>query len=185
MSKIWEPGIDVQEDAFQGDCGAVDLVAGTTITGLWFLEGETVGAYIDGKAHPDITISNGIATFGAIGTIKTLGYKYNSDGQTMPLEGGSQDGTAQGKIKIIKRIGFWLLDTLGLKYGPDVDNLTELLERDWGAEMGVATALATGVRRERFDGSHDRLGQVYWRCDGMFPATVCALLPQFDVSDDS
>lgn len=185
MSKLWEADVDAQEDAFQVDCGITDLVSGTTITGLWFLEGATVGAYVDGKAHANITISNGIATFNETGTIKTLGYFYNSDGQTMPIEGGSQDGSAQGKIKIIKRLGFWLLDTLGLKYGPDADTLTELLEREWGNEYGVLTPLATGVRRERFEGNYDRLGQVYWRCAGPFPATICALMPQFDVSDDS
>lgn len=185
MSKLWETSVDAQEDAFQVDCGTANLTSGTTITGLWYLEGQTVGAYIDGKSHPNITIANGIATFNITGVVKTIGYFYESDGQSMPIEGGSQDGTAQGKMKIIKRIGFWLIDTLGLKYGPDADHLTELLERDWGAEMGVATALSTGVRRERFEGSYDRLGQVYWRCDGPFPATVCSLLPQFDVSDDT
>lgn len=184
MSKIWEAEDD-QEDAFQGDCGWTATGSGTTITGLWHLEGQTVAAYIDGMAHPDITIANGIATFNKTGTIKTLGYSFNSDGQTLPIEGGSQDGSAQSKVKRIHRVGFWLVDTLGLKYGPDADSLTEIIVRQWGDNMGEMTPLFTGVVRERFEGDYDKLGQVYWRSDGMFPATVLAVMPQFQVSDDS
>jgi hypothetical protein len=185
MSKTWETG-DAQENAFYVDCGWTDLTPGTdTITGLWHLEGETLGVYIDGAHLPDVTVSNGTAVLATTGTVKTIGYFYPSDGQTMPLEGGSQDGSSQGKIKRIAKLGFWLLDTLGLKYGPDADNLTELIVRQWGDEFGVATSLFTGVLRERFEGDYDKLGQVYFRSDGPFPANVLALMPQFDTADDS
>ena len=186
MSKIWEVE-DEQEDAFHVDCGwtTVDSPATSTITGLWHLEGETVGAYVDGTRHSDITIANGTATFTRTGTIKTIGYLYNSDGQSMPVDGGAQDGSGQGKLKRINRIGFWLVDTLGLKYGMTATDLTEILQRQWGDNYGEATPLFTGVVRERFEGDYDRLGQVYWRADGPFPATVLSVMPQFQVSDDS
>lgn len=184
MSKTWEAG-DAQEDAFFVDCGWTDLTPGTTITGLWHLEGQTVGTYMDGARLPNVTISNGTATFTESGTIKTIGYFYESDGQTMPLEGGSQDGSSQGKTKKISRIGFWLLDTLGLKFGPDADTLTELIERNWGDAYGSATPLFTGIHRERFEGEYDKLGQVYFRADGPFPCNVLAVMPQFEVADDS
>mgnify|MGYP003331445713 FL=1 len=184
LTKIWETE-DAQEDAFYVDCGWTTVGAGTTITGLWHLEGETVGAYIDGTRHVDITITNGTATFDRSGTVKTIGYFYNSDGQTMPLDGGAQDGSAQGKAKRISRVGFWLVDTLGLTFGPDEDNLSEILVRQWGADYGTATSLFTGVVRERFEGDYDKLGQIYWRASGPFPANVLAVMPQFQVSDDS
>ena len=186
MSKLWDSDDD-QEDAFHVDCGwtVTNSPAASTVTGLWYLEGQTVGVYVDGTKHVNVTITNGTATLDRTGTVVTLGYLYNSDGQTLPLEGGSQDGSAQGKVKRIHRLGLWLLDTLGLKYGKDADNLTEIIVRKWGADYGVATALFTGVVRLRFEGNYDKLGQVYWRADGPFPATVLALMPQFQVSDDS
>jgi hypothetical protein len=186
MSKIWEVE-DEQEDAFHVDCGwtTVNSPAADTVTGLWHIEGETVGVYVDGTRHPDVTITNGTATLTRDGSIITLGYFFNSDGQTMPLEGGSQDGSSQGKIKRIHKIGFWLVDTLGLKYGPDADSLTEILVRSWGDDYGVMVPLFTGVTRERFEGDYDRLGHVYWRADGPFPATVLALMPQFETADGS
>ena len=186
MSKIWEME-DEQEDAFHVDCGwtQVDSPAAATIDSLWHLEGETLTPYVDGMQHTAVTVTNGKVTLNGNYSIKTLGYTYNSDGQTMPLEGGAQDGSAQTKIKRIHRIGLWLVDTLGLKVGPDADNLTEIIVRAWGDTFGVATPLYTGAVRERFEGDYDKLGQVYWRSDGPFPATVAALAAQFDVSDDT
>ena len=89
------------------------------------------------------------------------------------------------KAKRISRVGFWLVDTLGLTFGPDEDNLSEILVRQWGADYGTATSLFTGVVRERFEGDYDKLGQIYWRASGPFPANVLAVMPQFQVSDDS
>jgi hypothetical protein len=186
MSKLWEVEDD-QEDAFHVDCGwtVVNSPASASVTGLFHLEGETVGIYVDGTKHPEAVVTNGKITLNSVGTIVTLGYYYNSDGQTLPIEGGSQDGSAQAKIKKINQIGFWLVDTLGFKYGPDADTLTELIVRQWGDAFGEATPLFTGVVRERFEGDFDKLGQVYWRADGPFPATVLAVMPQFDVADES
>jgi len=186
MSKFWEVE-DEQEDAFHVDCGwtQIDVTPSATVTGLWHLEGATLAAYVDGMRHADVTVANGTVTFSGSYSIKTLGYSYPSDGQTLPLEGGAQDGSAQTKIKRIHRVGLWLIDTLGLKIGPDADNLSEIITRAWGDEYGVATPLYTGVARERFEGDYDRLGQIYWRADGPFPATVAAVAAQFDVADDS
>jgi hypothetical protein len=186
MSKIWEVD-DSQEDAFHVDCGWTTVNSPTTdtVTGLWHLEGETVGVYVDGMKHVDLTVTNGKVTLNRAGTIITLGYYFNSDGQTLPLDGGTPDGSAQGKIRRISKIGFWLVDTLGLKFGRDADHLTEIIVRQWGANFGEATPLFTGVVRERFEGTYDKLGQVYWRSDGPFPANVLAAMPQFEVADDS
>lgn len=186
MTKFWESG-DAQEDAFYVDAGwtVTNGSPSASVTGLWHLEGETVGVYVDGAVQDNVTVTNGKVTLEATGTTVTLGYFYNSDGQTMPTEGGAQDGSAQGKTKRIARVGFWLLDTLGLKYGPDASNLTEILVRDWGTAYGDPTDLYTGVVRERFESNYDRKGQVYWRASGPFPATVVSVMPQFQVADDS
>jgi hypothetical protein len=117
--------------------------------------------------------------------VVTLGYCYNSDGQSMPFEGGSPDGSSQGKKKRVNRVGFWLLDTLGLKFGRDFDNLDEIIERTWGTDHGTATELFTGVKRLRHEGQNDRYGQVCWRADGPFPANVLSMMPQVDVADDT
>jgi len=184
LSKIWEYG-DLQVDAFQLDCGwtVTNGSPTATVTGLWHLEGQTVSAYVDGAAHPAVTVTNGLITLGYTGTEVVLGYAYNSDGQTMPFEGGAQTGTSQGKTKRIDTVAFWLMDTLGLKYGPDANNLTEVLNTQFGDNFGVMTPLYTGITRERFEGDYDLLGQVYWRAAGPFPATVLSIMPDMVVNE--
>lgn len=185
-TKIWETN-DFQEDAFFLDCGwtQIDVAATNEIHGLTHLEGETVSVYADGTKQPDAVVTNGKITLSNTFFIKTVGYSYTSDGQTMPVEGGAQDGSAQGKIKRIHQVGFWLLDTLGLKYGPDSTHLTEIIVHKWGDIYGAATPLFTGVFRDRLESDYDKLGQVFWRADGPFPATVLAIMPQFNVYDAS
>ena len=186
LSKAWESG-DEQIDAVYLDAAftQVETVPTTTMAGLWHLEGEEVAVYADGSVRPNETVTNGKITLDLAASIITIGYAYDSDGQTMPIEAGAQDGSAQGKTKRISRVGFWLLDSLGVKHGPDFDNLTEIIVRTWGAEHGEPAPLFTGVARERFEGKHDRLGQIAWRCSGPFPATVLAIMPQLETADDS
>lgn len=188
MTALWEAG-DAQEDACHLDCSwtTVNSPASDTVTGLWHLEGEEVAVYADGAVHPNLTVTNGKVTLGYTASVITLGYAFNSDAVTMPPEGGAQEGTSQGKIKKISRLGMWLLDTLGIKYGPsfDSDKLTEVIFRVWGDLFGQPPALFTGIKRVRFEGDYDRLAQVYVRCDGPFPATLLALMPQLETADGS
>lgn len=186
LTKVWETG-DAQEAAFHCDCGATftDSPAAAEIEGLWWLEGETLGVWADGAAQADVTVSNGKVTLDKAYSVKTLGYKFNSDGESLPYKDGARDGSAQGKVKRIERLGFWLMDTLGLKYGKDENSLTEILFRRWGDDWGVATPIFTGVVRERFEGDHDRLGQYFWRVDSLAPATVLATMPQGTTEDDT
>lgn len=186
MTPLWAFGDD-QEDANHLDCSwtTVNSPATSSVTGLWHLEGETVTVYADGAVHPAVTVTNGKVTLGYNASVITLGYAYNSDAVTMPPEGGAQEGTAQGKTKRIIRLGLWLLDTLGIKYGRDMDHLNEIVFRQWGDLFGQPPALFTGVLKRRFEGDYDRLAQTYVRCDGPFPANLLALMPQLETMDDS
>ena len=188
LTKVWEDGDD-QATALYGDCGTLVTAdpATTAVNGLNWLEGENVGVLVDGKAHPTCTVTGGAITLQIAGSLISIGETYTSIGETMPIEGGAQDGSAQGKLKRIRRLGLWLLDTLGLSYGPNdgVTPLTPILNRQWGDNFGEAVPLFTGIFRDRFEGDWDRLGQVYWQADGMFPATVVAAMTQFEVSDQT
>lgn len=186
LTPLWAFG-DAQEDAVHLDCSwtTVNSPATDTVTGLWHLEGETVTVYADGAVHPDVTVTNGKTTLGYNASVITLGYAFNSDAITMPPEAGAQEGTSQGKIKKVSRMGFYLLDTLGLKHGRDFDNLDEIIFRQWGDLFGQPPALFTGVKRIRFAGGYDRLAQTYLRCDGPFPCTILAMMPQIETADDS
>jgi hypothetical protein len=186
MTKFWET-TDDQDEAVHLDCAWTQLSdpASAVIDQLHHLEGESVQIYADGARYPDQTVSNGLLTVSMTNSILTVGYGYNSDGQNLPLEGGSHDGSSSSKIRRVHRIGFNLLDALGLTFGRDADSLQELLVAEWGFTYGVAVPLFTGIVRKRFESDYDLLGQVYWRCNGPFPATLLAIMPQANVSDDT
>ena len=186
MAKFHEKTDAQTDDVFlDSSWTQVTTVATNGVTNLIHLEGETVSILVDGASHPPAVVTNGMLTLSHTGYVITVGYNYNSDGRIMPVEGGSRDGPSMGKKARIFRVGMWLNDTLGLKIGPDVDNLTEVLVRQWGDEYGEPTPLYTGVVRETFEGDYTRTSQVYWRADGPFPATVMAIPYQAEVTDDT
>ena len=186
MTKIWESTDDILT-SFYADYGWTQISGSPTATvdGLFWLEGETVGVMADASAHPPRTVTNGKITLDYTASVVTLGYHYNSDGEDLPDESNSNDGSGQGKTKRIGRIGFWVMDMLGFTFGPALDRLTRQITSLWGQDFGVAKPLVTGVFREMMPGDFDKIGSVAWRCNGPFPGTVLSLMTQTTVSDES
>jgi hypothetical protein len=185
MGKLWDDD-DEQENAFFLDCGATyDGSATTTIRGLYHLRGETLQVLADGATQPDVTVSaTGVVTLSREASVVHLGYGYSSDGETMNIEAGAADGTAQGKTQRVHRVAFRVLDTLGLKFGRDFDNLNEVFSRNSSQNAGEAVPLYTGDLSELFDGGYVTEGaRVCWRVDTPFPATVLAVMPALHTQD--
>ena len=94
-------GSDVA-DAFYVDAGLTyDGVSANSISGLNHLEGEEVRILGDGAAHADKTVSSGSITLDRSVKKAHIGLGYNSTLRTKRDESGSQDGTAQAKLKRI------------------------------------------------------------------------------------
>ena len=98
-------------------------------------------------------------------------------------EAGSKDGVAQGKQKRITGIVVRLLNTLGLRYGPDASNVEE-----WDFEQGdaydTAETLYTGdTPYLRGPFGYDQEGFVYLTHDGVFPAAILAIMPTLTTQD--
>lgn len=186
MSKIWEIR-DTQAGAFYVDSGITRLSPGTDqIGGLWMHEGETLKVWAEGSSRPDVTVSDGYVTLDDDSySVVTLGLGYDSDAELMPVEAGSAEGSSQTKQKTIHKVGFWLMDTLELRFGPDSGNLHEVKFQFYGDDYGVAPDLFTGVVRETFEGDVDLLGQVYWRCETPAPCTVLSMTKQLTTQDDT
>jgi hypothetical protein len=183
MTKLFEEGDD-QEDAFFVDCGATyDGVAATTITGLDHLEGETVKVLADGATHPDRTVASGSITLQRSASKVHVGLGYQRRGQTLRVEAGAADGTAQGKTKRIHRVTFRLHNTLGLKYGPSFDKLSPLIDRSTADALGQAVPLFSGDRSATFEGGYDTDAYICWQQDDPLPSTILAVMPQLHTQD--
>lgn len=153
--------------------------ATATVSGLDHLEGETLRVMVDGNSHPDLTVSSGSVTLAnnLTGSTINLGLRNKWAFKSQRPEAGGTDGTSQGKTKRITGIVVRLLNSLGLKYGPDENNLDE-----WDFEQGQSydesTAFYTGdtpYLRGQF--SHEQAGHIYMESDSVFPVTILNIIP--------
>ena len=123
------------------------------MTGLYHLEGEIVTITANGAAHAVRTVSTGDVTLSFESTLAVMGLGYNSRMQTLRLEGGSQDGTSQGKPKRIHGITVRLLNTVGLDVGTNSSNIETIAFRDSSMAASVAVPLFTGDKEVEFTGT--------------------------------
>lgn len=155
----------------------------TEVGGLWHLEGETVDVFGDGATLPRRVVTNGSVALSYPASKVAVGLPYNSDGRTMRPEGGSADGTSQGKLRRIHKVTFRLHNTLGLKIGPTFDSLVQKTFRVSSDPMNLAPPLFSGDKTWEWEGDYDQDGYICWRQDQPEPATVLAIMPQLHVQD--
>lgn len=170
---------DDQEDAFYVDSGLTyDGAATTTITGLGHLEGETVQILADGARQTDKVVTGGEITLDDAASVVQAGLQYVSRLVPMRLEAGSQDGTAQGKMKRIHKVVIRFFETLGGKCGRYGETLDELSLRSPSTPMGSPEPIASGDSEVDFPGDYDLDAFIEIVQDAPLPMTVTAIMPQ-------
>lgn len=175
---------DDTTNAFFVDCGLTyDGSPVTTITGLDHLEGQVVSVLADGAVHPDRTVESGSIILVRAASVVHVGLGYVSDIQTLNIEAGAADGTAQGKTKRINRVVARLYKTLGLKYGPSEDKLDVFTFRTSADAMNSPPALFTGDIEINWNSGYDKEGSMYFRQDQPLPFTLLGLFPQVTTQD--
>jgi len=183
LTPLWEKGMSL-EDAFFVDGGLTyDGSPATIISGLDHMEGEVATVLADGATHPVKTVVNGSITLERSSSKVHIGWGYNGDGQTLSLEAGSADGTAQGKTKRIHSVKFRLYDSLGISVGPDFDNLDDITFRTAGDPMDAPPPLFSGDKEVDWDGDYETESNVCWRQSQPLPLTVLAIMPQVNTQD--
>lgn len=170
--------------AFFVDCGLTYNGAPTaTITGLGHLEGETVAILADGATHPDRVVSGGSITLVRPASVVHIGLTYESDLETLDIEAGAADGTAQGKTKRIHNVTLRLYKTLGVKYGPSGDKLDVKTFRTSADLTNAPPALFTGDVFINWNGAYETSGAMYFRQDQPLPFTILGIFPQLVTQD--
>jgi hypothetical protein len=161
-----------------------DGTATTSITGLDHLEGQTVQILADGSTHADKIVSSGAITLDRSAKKVRVGLGYNSILQTMRIEGGSAEGTGQGKVKRISKVVLRLFNTVGVKCGPSLTNLETVSFRTTSSDMDnpVSTLLA-GDKTVEFTDDYNSDGFIFVKQDQPLPMSLLALYPTFVISD--
>ena len=157
----------------------------TQLDNMHHLEGETVKLLIDGKTTGDVEVTAGVVEFDGATSGTTIQVGLHKDWflNTLPIEAGSADGTAQGKTKRIHSVTIRLKDTLGFQYGPDSDTLDEE-NFTYGQALSTATSLFTGDITVVWPGGWDTAGEMYFLGNTPHPVQIQALMPQVQTQDD-
>lgn len=132
------------------DCGVTydanidgDGSAVTTISGLDWLEGETVAILADGAECPQQEVVGGEITLPAPAYTIHIGLPYTADAQTLPLA-LQVAGYAQSMQKNINQAFLRVYRSSGFAAGPSFDDLVPYKQRTI-EPMGSAPNLKTGV----------------------------------------
>jgi len=174
------------EYAFFVDCGLTyDGSPVTAISGLDHLEGEEVAVLVDGATHPNRTVAAGAINLQLEGSVVHVGLAYTATIKTMPVEAGSQDGTAQGKEQRINNVVLDLFETgAGLWYGPNTTDMDEYAVRSSSHDMDEPVPLFTGhTDLLAWPGEYEKGTQMVVQHRLPLPCTVRALLPQMHTYD--
>lgn len=154
----------------------------TTISDLGYLEGQIVWVLVDGTRHPDRTVAGGQITLQVQGSVVTVGLPSPGVLQPMPIEGGTQGGTAQGKKKRANAITFRVNRSYG-RAGPNAGQAQELKLRTPAVPMGQGPDPLTGDAELVWPGGYDPMMPIMIFKDRPQPLTVCAVMPQFEASE--
>jgi hypothetical protein len=157
----------------------------STISGLDHLEGETVSVVADGAVHPERVVTSGEIELTAAYESVVVGLPYEMTMETQRIEGGSQNGTSQGKNKRIHRLIARLNKTgPGLHIGTTVENVTEVHFRKTTDLMDNPVPLFTGdTSALKLPGGNLDEGIVVIQHRLPQPCTVVALYPQMEIHD--
>ena len=163
--------------------GATVTQAAISLSGLAHLEGQSVQILADGAVHANKTVSSGAVSLERYVTKAHAGLGYNSTLTTLRVEGGSIQGTAQGKIKRINEIVVRLNRSVGLKVGKDPSNLDIVPFRSSADDMDAPIPLFTGDKEIEFDGEYGPDGQLTIRQDQPLPMNVLAIYASLTTFD--
>ena len=149
------------------------------ISGLDHLEAKDVTVLGDGGLDtPDKTVTSGEISTGYNYFILNIGLPYTSVLFTLPVEAGSETGTAQGKLKRIYQIALKVYKTMGVEIGANVNSLDQIDFRDPATPMGTPKQLFTGIAPNiNFRGDWDYTGQIYIRQTKPLPMNILSIIP--------
>ncbi len=155
-----------------------------TITGLNWLNGETVGILTDGGIHRDLVVASGSITLDYRAAKVQIGYRFNSDGQSLRQDGGSAQGTAIGETSRMHRVAVQYHNVGEFQMGASFTDLMTLqLQQVDVQQADQRMPLQTGISRDSVGATYDFDGWVCWRQNSMLPGMIQSLTYFSEVQD--
>lgn len=162
----------------------------TTISGLSYLEGQSVQVLRDGAESTSAVVSGGAITLEKPTIKAQIGLQCTARLVSLRLEGGSQIGSSQGRLRRVHECIVRFMDTVGGKLGPLNGKLDSIAFRTNAMPMDTPIPAFTGDKRVPFPGDHGRddnqqtpNSRVEYRHDLPFAATVLGIVATYNEQD--
>lgn len=178
----WRETFDSEDKPnwFYLDC-AKKIVNGSpsaTVTGLDYLEGESISILADGATMEPRVVSGGSITLDAPASIVIVGLPYVSTLRPMKLNLDLQDGTSRARKARIAKITAQVLKSLGCSVSTDGIQFDDLLFRSTDDNMDDSPPVFTGENDLVAAGNYsDGGGDVWIRQTDPMPLTLVCLTP--------
>ena len=163
--------------------GGVVIRRTNSLSGLFHLEGETLAVLGDGAPQASVAVSAGSVTLDQKAGFAHVGFPFNSDIKTLPLDAGAARGSAGAQLRRVHRANFRVYRTQGMKIGPTFSNLDTVVFRTPSDITDAAVPLFTGQVAQQFNGSMDTEGSICLRMDEPTPATILFIAPIMETNE--
>lgn len=185
MEPFWRQGMTTADTSFVQMGARYAGAATTTLYGLWALEGEQVVGLADGVPITPQTVTNGSITLPQETTDAVIGLPFDGECETVSLEAGAANGTAQGQSKRVHSVEILVLDSQTGSVGKrrDGELIYEAIDyRTITDVYGALPAPYTGFKRVDGLSGHGVEATVAWKRDGdkPLPFHVVALVPEME-----
>lgn len=157
----------------------------TTVSGLGHLEGQQVHILGDGAVIEPQTVASGSITLPVPCAKAQVGLACPAKLQTLRLNAGAADGTAQGKTARINKLSIRLFETCGLSIGNTFDEMDRIDFRNVNDPMDAPPALFTGDKLVDFPGDYTTDPWICLMQPDPLPATIVAIMPILSTYDRS
>jgi len=158
----------------------------SSVSGLTWLENETVGVYIDGGYAGTVVVSNsGVITLPYPGAKIQIGYPFLSQGQLLRIEGGAQDGSSFGDLRRTQKYAIQLHRTGSMSIGTSFSNLIpcNFKSADY-QNFDYATPLFDGIYKDSVQGEYDFESELCFQQNDMCPSMIQSIASKQEVNEE-
>lgn len=176
VERMHERKLEQLSDAWHVDCGGEYQGPLTTeVSGLTWLEGETVNILADGCVLPQRVVTDGKVTLTQPSSHVIVGLPITADLQTLPVAIQLQDGSfGMGHMKNVNDVFLRVHKSSGVFVGPDFENLVEYKQRT-DEQYGSPPALMSKEIALSTISQWNDSGQICVRQKDPLPLTIVSL----------
>lgn len=155
----------------------------TTISGLGHLEGREVAVYANGAAQLNQTVVGASITLTDPASVVLVGIPFTAELEPVSPNVGSQDGTAQSKLKRAARFCLRLWQTTSLKYGTAEGDLQTIDFSQPAPDFDDPAPPFSGLTDDLvLESGWDRELRVRFVSDDPGPCTILAFIPRVNTN---